>query len=132
MAEERTGAGATNVADSEGMTLFGTIGYSAHLRTDGSVWVSDTEDWSAAELVWRWRRAAPREALRAINVACRRLPQLQSLLPTKPPDVPACPDCGGTGTLTVEGDVVGGVWCPSCCGLGWYVPDDLVGDGGAA
>jgi hypothetical protein len=112
-------AGATDA-----MHLFGTIGYEALLAPDGAVWINDTEDWCAAELVWRWRRAPRGEALGAIKVAAERIPELGALVPARPADVPACAACRGSGILTLDGGAVHGVWCQQCFGLGWRVPDD--------
>jgi len=91
---------AGDVAASGGMTLFGTIGMSSHLRPDGSVWTNDTVDWMAEPLQWRGRRAGTREALGCILVATKRVPELRALLPVKPPEAPPCPACAGGGHLT--------------------------------
>lgn len=127
MAEEaaRSGSAARDVAEARGMTLFGTIGFSSHLRRDGSVWIHDEVDCIAEPTVWRWRRAGAREALGAIKVAAERVPELMDLLPTKPDGTPPCETCQGSGHLHgADGATCPAVWCDSRYGLGWLVPED--------
>ena len=99
MAEEsaRGEDAARGVSEAGGMALFGTIGSGGYLRPDGSVWIYDTDDWTAEALVWRWRRATSREALGAIKVAAERIPELAALLPGRPQDTPPCSACHGSG-----------------------------------
>lgn len=127
MAEEaaRNEGAARGIAEAQGMTLFGTIGFSSHLRPDGSVWIHDEVDCTAEPTVWRWRHAATREALGAIKVAAERVPELMDLLPTKPDGTPPCETCQGSGHLTrADGATCPAVLCDSCYGLGWLVQED--------
>jgi hypothetical protein len=104
-----------------GMTLFGTIGASYHLRPDGSVWVNEWVPDSPNVDEWRWRKASPQEAIGAIKVAAKRLTRLAQLIPEPTPSTLPCAGCGGTGRLTQAGQGIEGVWCPSCYGVGFPI-----------
>lgn len=57
-----------------------------------------------------------------INVATEWFPELKDLLPCRPDDAQDCPDCNGTGRLTINnynGQSVP-IACPRCMTLGWF------------
>ena len=49
----------------------------------------------------------------ALVRAAEKFPELQSLLPARPDNAPACAACSG------HGSVAGGLRCGACLGLGW-------------
>jgi len=125
IAEERArSTNASSPADEPpSMTLFGSIGYSCHLRGDGSVWACEETDPRTAPWTYAWRPAGHRQALGAIKVAARRHPILIALLPQMPDPIPLCLTCHGSGHLTKGEHVFEGVWCQDCYGLGWLAPE---------
>jgi hypothetical protein len=122
MAAEATESGSAFVAEAGGMTLGGTIGRSAHLRPDGSIWIYEVVNWVESPEDFRWRMAERQEAFGWLQLAARRCPELTELMPHRGTDDTACPGCGGSGQLTRGGRAFEGVWCEQCSGLGWIVP----------
>jgi len=106
---------ARDVADAQGMLLYGTIGHAAYLRADGSVWFHvaalslDTED----EEEYEWQPAGGSDRLRALLMGARRYPELLDLLPQRPADAVECLRCTGTGRFLPN------VYCHLWGGLGW-------------
>jgi hypothetical protein len=117
----RSAGDARCVAEAGGMTLGGTIGRSAHMRPDGSIWIYEAVDWVNSE-EYQWRAAERQEGFGWLKVAAKRLPELAELLPVRGQTNPACPRCNGTGDMTREGHQLTGIWCEDCVGLGWIVP----------
>src|SRR5262245_52101742 len=62
------------------------------------------------ELSEKWR-------LVAVVSAADKYPELQSLIPSRPPDALQCSHCGGTGRVARLN-----ARCGECCGLGWLAP----------
>ena len=121
--EARQGPGlAAGVAEAGGMTLFGTIGISFHLRPDGSVWASEWIRESGPD-EYVWRQATKQEAAGALRVAAKRVRELAPFVPARGPGVPDCSACAGQGRFTSNGVTVAEVWCPECCGIGFRVPE---------
>lgn len=121
--EAKQGPGfAAGIAEAGGMTLFGTIGVSFHLRPDGSVWANEWIRGSSPD-EYAWRRATRQEAAGALRVAAKRLPELAPFAPARSPGVLDCSYCGGRGRFTSNGVAVAEVWCPECCGVGFRLPE---------
>ena len=99
--------------------LFGTIGMEAVLLPDGSVLVAVDERWDEPQApLPEWRRATETERTLSLMIARKRLPEVADLLPQRPPRVPDCPQCGGSGFLL--GDAIA---CGNCGALGWLQPN---------
>lgn len=114
--------GARFVAEAGGMTLGATIGRSAHLRPDGSIWINEPVDWVRSADEFQWRPAERQEGFGWLRSAVTRLPELSELLPARTAGDLDCPTCSGSGHLTRDGQQVPGIWCEICAGLGWIVP----------
>jgi hypothetical protein len=63
---------------------------------------------------------SPEWRLVALVRAAEKFPELQSLLPVRPDNAPACAACAGCGS------VAGGPRCGACLGLGWQVRSNKV------
>jgi hypothetical protein len=94
--------------------LFGTIGIEAIMRSDGNVLVS--VDASPDDPPSPWRPATEQERNAAFSIAKKRIPELEGLLPVRPPSAENCRYCKGTGYLIQQ------VVCGTCGGLGWVAP----------
>jgi len=100
--------------DFDALYLFGTIGTEAILRGNGQVWVRPDEHWDDANAaVAEWRPADEHERRASLVIASERMPELRSMLPTRPPNAVGCTRCSGSGWF------IGKVVCPDCDGLGW-------------
>jgi len=103
------------IDESGGMTLYGTIGHSATLRPDGSVWIN-ASDQQPGPIVFRWHEAKYKERLGALVLGSKKFPRLKALLPPRPSTAASCGRCKGSGEIQ-------GVQCWECAGLGW-VPEE--------
>jgi hypothetical protein len=100
--------------------LFGTFGFEAVMRPDGSVLVSVDEHWGEPDAPEPpWRPATREERLLSIAVASERWPEIASLLPQRPADARTCPACHGQGTVPLAPPRI---FCNVCGALGW-LPD---------
>jgi hypothetical protein len=100
-------------SDGKALRVDGSIGYDCWMSPEGDVYMEtydiDTED---APKVDRSRRAQ----LLVLALGARTLPQLESLLPSRPVGATDCPECKGAGRFHIgEHRLV----CNRCCGLGW-------------
>ena len=68
-----------------------------------------------------------RAQLLVLALGARTLPQLESLLPSRPPGAADCPECKGAGRFNV-GDHR--LICSVCCSLGWVEPVERAGGRG--
>jgi hypothetical protein len=105
-----------DMAEAGGVMLYGPIGSAAFLRPNGSVWVHAAVDLINDPHTYEWYEANGNERWGALVPGARRMPKLQSLLPSRPPDAPNCSECRGSGFIL--GDLV----CPDCGALGWVAP----------
>lgn len=99
--------------DGKAVRVDGSIGYDCWISPDGDVYMEtydiETED---TPVVDRSRRAQ----ILVLALGARTLPQLESLLPSRPPEAVECPECKGVGRFHVgEHQFI----CFPCCGLGW-------------
>jgi hypothetical protein len=94
--------------------LFGTIGAEAIMRSDGSVLMS--VETSPDEPLPPWRPATEQERNASFVIAKKRIPELETMLPVRPPRAESCRYCKGTGYLIQQ------VVCGNCGGLGWNAP----------
>jgi len=112
---------AERLCSKEGLPLWGSIGFDAFLARDGAIW-SEREDGV------RQRVTGP-ERLTHLLIAAERRPELQGLLPIRPPAARTCARCSGQGTLELA-SAVGEVYlvmntqplrfyCPACGGIGF-------------
>ena len=98
--------------------LFGTLGYEAVLRPDGSVWSHIDDDHPAQPP--GWRPASEAERWEALAFGAREMPELAELLPPRPAGAQDCPACGGARLMHGRsGGADFEVCCPACGGLGW-------------
>lgn len=67
------------------------------------------------------RPSTPRERDIALLAGSKQYPELQALLPKRPPNARACSECGGTGIHPAAAAGLANVLC-WCGGYGW-VPD---------
>jgi hypothetical protein len=113
----------SELIDSEDVVhLFYGLGPGRFLAFDGRVLV-DPLDWDGED---PYEVTEPKEAWAAIAVGANTFdfPELLRLLPNRPPNAKACPQCKGTGWWTFV-DAVGNegrVVCyygQGCGGLGW-------------
>jgi hypothetical protein len=112
--EERDPDRSSWLRELDALYLFGTIGIEAILRGDSEVWVLSDEHWDdPAAPDPRWRPADEHERTASLVIASERMPELRSLLPSRPTNATSCSRCSGTGWL--DGKVI----CPDCDGLGW-------------
>ena len=105
-----------------GISLFSTIGAEAYLRPDGSVWYYEAVDWVNDAEKYEWREGRGNDRWVALTLGSKRIPELRRLLPTRPPNAPDCPRCGGRGEILVSRQSNGeerGIACPGCGRLGW-------------
>jgi hypothetical protein len=116
--DQRESDGSSWLRDMDALYLFGTIGTEAILRGDGEVWVRPDEHWGQANAPQpQWRPANEQERTSALVIACKRMPDVGLLLPTRPPTATNCLRCSGSGWL------LGEIVCPDCAGLGWIVTE---------
>jgi hypothetical protein len=101
----------------DALYLGGTIGTEAILRGNGEVWIRTEEPWVDSKTgTNEWRPADEGQRSAFLVMASDRIPQLLSLLPSRPGDANDCARCGG-------GRWLGGqIICPDCNGLGWIHP----------
>lgn len=98
----------------DALYLFGTIGTEAILRGNGEVWVRPDEQWDDPDAPEpEWRPADEHERTVSLVIASERMPEVRSLLPTRPTNALSCPRCSGSGRF------ISNVICPDCDGLGW-------------
>ena len=85
------------------------------LRTDGEIWLVDTEDGRepVVELDERLQRVA-------LCQGAKKYPELQPLVPERPEGARDCPHCVGSGRIDVPG-VPRDTFVCYCGGLGWLV-----------
>jgi len=117
------------IREADGIRLFGTIGAEAFLRSDGSVWYYEAVDWVNDPARYEWREGKGNDRWAALVLGTRRIPQLQALLPTRPPNAPNCARCNGRGELFTDGKgrilaepapaSRNSIICPDCGALGW-------------
>ena len=93
--------------DGTALMLYGDIGGCAYIRPDGEI------------LYWGHDDDAPSPgssgtAIASIVIGSQRFPELQELLPPRPPTASDCPACAGSGKFR-QYDII----CGSCNGLGW-------------
>ena len=115
-------AGGTHEVDRVGgILLYGTIGFAAYLRPDGSVIFEEAVDWAGGSNEYQLRTATAQEAAGAIHAAIVRLPELTSLLPVRRPEN-ECTVCRGTGGfIRADGLRFDGIWCERCSSLGYLI-----------
>ena len=93
------------------------------LRRDGSVWAAIGPRWRGESLHWEELDSPQRIGVLAHTTRllspARVLPELTRLLPDRPADAIACPNCGGDRVYTV---ILYGV-CSRCLDLGWIAPE---------
>ena len=100
--------------DLDALYLFGTIGTEAILRGNGAVWVRTDDGWEdPVSGVNEWRPAEEGERRASLVIASKRMPEVRSLLPSRPMNVMDCARCSATGWFLDK------VICPDCDGLGW-------------
>ena len=98
----------------DALHLYGTIGSEAVLRSDGTVWIASDDHWDdPTGAAPEWRVADKRERTSALVIAGERMPEVRSLLPTRPSTAVDCPRCYGTGYFFQS------IVCPECGALGW-------------
>jgi hypothetical protein len=105
-----------------GMLLYGSIGSEAYLRPDGTVWYYSAVDWVNDPDKYVWHQGHGNERWAALVLGSRRIPELEELLPVRPPDTPNCARCDGRGEIFVSRQSDGrdrGIICPDCGALGW-------------
>jgi hypothetical protein len=106
--------------------LFDWGGFMALLQNGQVVWVPDDDE--PGEI-----RVVEEERVRNMGLfqGTKLHPDLQFLLPTRPSDAIECPDCRGTGKLTVpKGSEHLAEWIICFCGgLGWLPPGFVAGVG---
>lgn len=110
------------IRETGGILLFGTIGAEAYLRLDGSVWYYRAVDWVNDPDRYEWREGRGNDRWIALVLGSKRMPELQSLLPVRPPAAPNCGRCGGRGEILVSRQSSGeerGISCPDCGRLGY-------------
>ena len=100
------------IANLDALYLYGTIGSEAVLLRNGIVRIWRADDWPESDAVSE-RDATAAERIGALVLGARRMPALAALLPTRPPSTGDCRKCEGSG------EILGGVLCPDCSGLGW-------------
>ena len=61
----------------------------------------------------------PVTAYGAMMQGARRYPELQPLVPERPPGVVRCGACDGRGSVPAPGERIAD-GCPRCMGLGWH------------
>jgi hypothetical protein len=113
--EDESSKGRPNwLRELDALYLFGTLGTEAILRGNGAVWVR-IDDGCEDEVsgVNDWRPAEEGERRSSLVIASKRMPDVRSLLPSRPTDAIDCARCSGTGWFL---DMV---ICPDCDGLGW-------------
>ena len=100
--------------------VYGSIGYGCYVSPDGDVYVETYDIGSDAPPVIDRSRGAQ---IQVLILGSRYLPKLADLLPKRPPEVPECGKCSGSGRvlqgLTVFGKDWEGLLCDECNGLGW-------------
>ena len=112
--DERGSDGSGWLRELDALYLFGTIGTEAILRGNGEVWVRPDEHWDDPGAPDPgWRPADEHERTASLVIASERMPDVRSLLPTRPPNAINCSRCSGSGWF------IGKVVCPDCDGLGW-------------
>ena len=112
--EARRDDPASLTADGDALLIYRDMGGTCFLRPDGTVLTEehDSDEGPRVEANEGWRCAA-------LVAGSRTRPELARLLPQRPPDGRACPDCSGRGEIAIG---TGRVGCGSCCGLGWRCP----------
>jgi hypothetical protein len=80
------------------------------IRPDGEVVQYNHED-------ARWEPVEPNWRLASLVVGSTVYPELRELLPVRPPGIPNCHECGGTGH-PLPGELAA-IICGACHGLGW-------------
>lgn len=97
--------------------LFGTLGFEAIMRPDGSVLVAADEHWGEPNAPSPpWRMATERERTLSIVAARDHWPEVAGLLPDRPSGVKECPECQGRGAIPIQQT---SILCSSCGALGW-------------
>jgi hypothetical protein len=103
--------------DGKALRVDGSIGYDCWISPEGDVYLETydmfTEDSPVAD---RSRRAQ----LLVLSLGIRTFPDLESLLPSRPPEATDCADCKGKGKFHAGGHQF---VCNPCCGLGWTDPE---------
>ena len=103
----------------DALYLFGTFGFEAVMRPDGTVLVAVDEHWGepgAPEPPWR--PATESERTISIVAARERWPEVAQLLPPRPAAARDCPTCQGHGALPIGAT---SVLCSDCGALGWVI-----------
>lgn len=94
------------------------IGWMAALgiRPDGTLvrWDHEEEPESVKTL------ADPYLARLALCQGAKRYPELEQLIPTRPPQAETCAPCGGTGALEAHSNTL----ICECGGAGWLIPGE--------
>jgi hypothetical protein len=96
--------------DQRALLVDGGIGYACFISPEGDVYY-ETYDWTSDEPAQADR--SPQAQLRVLVLGARLIPGLRDLLPARPADAQACPDCQGLGWQ--ERIFI----CIACSGLGW-------------
>jgi hypothetical protein len=109
------------VARAEALPLFFDLTAFMALRPDGHVvWVDTEDDPGAIDFVRETR-------LRNLGLylGTKRYPELQFLLPSRPPDARECPHCRGTGRVILPQDLehLSEKMNCFCGGIGWLPHD---------
>lgn len=85
------------------------------LAADGSVYSRNNNTMEVClEPDPRWRALA-------LAAAAEKLPELRPLLPERPAAAPDCRVCAGRGQIQATPHIR--LWCGTCWGLGWPLPE---------
>ena len=99
-----------------GVLLWGTLGYAAYVRVDGSVWIEEegTDDSTVTR-----RLASEHERAGAFHKAAEQFPEFAAMVPGRPQHAPLCATCAGAGRWRLQEQSDASTWCGDCDGLGW-------------
>lgn len=101
----------------DALYLFGTLGFEAVMRPDGTVLVAADEHWGEPHAPPPpWRTATERERTLSLVAAGERWPEVAELLPPRPASARDCVECQGHGTIAIQQT---SILCSACGALGW-------------